>query len=136
MAKRGRPPKPKIETVRNRVGRPNRPNDGATYDKFRLMAEWDLIERKMPLLPKERRKQILADVFCCSREKVEKAVTDYNRLKKNGMQTFLNDNGSLVFVSGKDIFRGKFAYLRGQNPLNGTTLIELTPDKTVRVISL
>jgi hypothetical protein len=101
MAKRGRgrPPKPKIEIEKNRVGRPSGTiSNGALHDKVLMGLKWEQEKQNNPKMPKQRIYELVAEKFNATPDKVRKAITKYNELKKGGLTFEWLDNDTVMVI--------------------------------------
>lgn len=139
MAKRGRgrPPKPKIEIEKNRVGRPSGTiSNGALHDKVLICFYWEQITVNYPQTPKQRIYEAIAKKINSTTDKVRKAITTYNKLKKEGFEIHQLDDGTLLLVDDDEKKSIKTRIALGVDPFfNWDCCSKISPRET-KVFSL
>lgn len=115
MAKRGRPPKPKIEAFKNPVGRPfNKKLPARTIE---IIYRWIWLSVEQQELTQTEKKSILMRQFNASLRTIEGAITEWNRTYKRGYRPYLTfDTREILVVTPDQYEEMKIKQLLDLNP--------------------
>lgn len=123
MAKRGRgrPPKPKIEIEKNRVGRPTGGKDITGWEHTAICGAWIYTSLDNPNMTQLRKKVLISEKFSISIAKIEKQISMLNKMHKRGHLHFvkIDDEWNYLLFSenAMTVDDAKKAFLNGDDSI-------------------
>ncbi len=110
-----RPKKPKIETVKNPVGRPF--NKSLPARTIEIIYRWIWLGYDLPELPQTGKKEILMRQFNASMRTIESAIAEWNKAYKRGYRPYLTfETREILVVTPEQFEEMKIKQFLGLNP--------------------
>ena len=118
MAKRGRPPKPKIETVKNPVGKPRgHKNLSVETRNHYILAIW--IKFHHVKINESHKKRMIAAYFSVSVDTVKKLLQQFEKGRESGeIIVLISDDEPMIITTAERMNDAYSLYQQGINPLN------------------